>query len=158
MLADSKPTALATLLFLALLMNGCMTMPPAPLPPQPSAETQQPQSELRYGTVTSRVVKDKTTQTELVELFGGPDIATTDAAGTETWVYESKSSTSTSQSQSAVSARGAGLHLFFFGEASAQARDQNSGTSTYSTKNVTLIVNFNKDKTVKDYSVRQSSS
>jgi hypothetical protein len=107
------------------------------------------------------VVKGKTTQTELLEYFGGPNIATTDADGTETWVYESKSSTTTTQNQGAASARVDAMCLFFgfagMSQGTAQGQYANSGSTTTSSKNLTFIVKFNSDKTVKDYSVRQSS-
>jgi outer membrane protein assembly factor BamE (lipoprotein component of BamABCDE complex) len=149
-------------LFCALCVCGCITQPPPP-PPLP-AQTEQPQdakSGTTYGTITTKVVKGKTTQTELLEYFGGPNISTTDADGTETWVYESKSSSSTTQNQGAASARVDAMSLFFgiggLSQGTGQGQYQNSGTTTTSSKNLTFIVKFNPDKTVKDYSVRQSS-
>ncbi|MCC7284577.1 MAG: hypothetical protein IT503_00205, partial [Burkholderiaceae bacterium] len=75
--------------------TGCMpSMPPMPATqaapaPAPTAGAPAVQaSTMSYGTVTSQVVKGKTTQLDLLQLFGGPSIATTDRDGVETWVYE----------------------------------------------------------------------
>lgn len=160
-----KATFLLAPLTLALsaLLGACATQPPPPppLPPQQQNQAQESKSATSYGTITSTVVKGKTTQAELIEYFGGPNITTTDGDGTETWVYESKSTTSSTQNQSAESARVDAMGVFFGviggGSATGQSQSQSSGSTTYSTKNLTFIVKFNPDKTVKDYSVRQST-
>ena len=41
-------------------------------------------SALSYGTVTAQVQKGKTTQIDLLQAFGGPNISTTDRDGVET--------------------------------------------------------------------------
>ena len=130
---------------------------PAPAPaPQPST--------LSYGTVTTRVERGKTTQADLLELFGGPNISTLDAEGNETWVYE-RSVTQTDVSSQSQNLRGAvGLDFFFgagvFGGragASGEAGRVSSQTQTTSSiRTLTVIVKFNKDRTVKDYSARAS--
>ena len=58
---------------------------PAPAPIE-SSEPEQP-SALSYGMVTSQVRKGVTTQLELVQLFGSPNISTYDSAGVESWVW-----------------------------------------------------------------------
>ena len=134
----------------------------------PSAEGQQPAArpgKLSYGTVTSTVKKDQTTQAELLEMFGGPNISTTDASGLETWVYErSASDTDTSASNQARN-----LNAFFGaggtvggaalggGVSGGASSDNSRGRTTNSVRNLTVIVKFNPDKTVRDYSVRQST-
>src|SRR5580704_9321023 len=54
----------------------------------PASEPAARPSALSYGSVTSHVEKNKTTQTDLVEAFGGPNISSVDTDGTEVWVYE----------------------------------------------------------------------
>lgn len=112
-----------------------------------------------YGTITSRVQKGKTTQSELIELFGGPNISTTDPDGTEVWVYEVKSSSTNVATRDSAEAKVKAFDVFFglgmYGQASGQSTSQGNTSVTYSMKNITFIVKFNKDKTVKDYSVRQ---
>ena len=52
------------------------------------------------GTVTAQVQKGKTTQIDLLQAFGGPNISTTDRDGVETWVYERTATQSDVQSNS----------------------------------------------------------
>jgi len=133
-----------------------------------SAHAQQPAAQpgrLSYGTVTSTVKKNQTTQAELLDLFGGPNISTTDATGLETWVYErSASDTDTSASNQArnlnafFGAGGAAGGAAVGGGVSGGASSDNSRARTSnSVRNLTVIVKFNPDKTVRDYSVRQST-
>ena len=120
---------------------------------------------LSYGTVTSQVKKNQTTQADLIELFGGPNISTTDASGLETWVYER----SASETDAAGSSDARNLNAFFgaggnvggaaigggVAGGASSARDRSRTTNTVRT--LTVIVKFNPDKTVRDYSVRQST-
>lgn len=142
---------------------------PPKLAPQPVAttrtvpsETTATRSALSYGAVTARVVKNKTTQLELLEQFGGPNVSTTDADGTEVWIYERivTQSDIASQSKNFQGAVNLGVSFGFAnwganagGSASAgNAVVQSSNTT--STRTLTVIVKFNADKTVKDTSVR----
>ena len=132
-------------------------------PPQ-QQQAERPGS-LSYGTVTSQVKKNETTQLQLLELFGGPNISTTDADGLETWVYERSASTT----DTAGAAEARNLNAFFgaggnvggaavgggVAGGASSARDRSRTTNTVRT--LTVIVKFNPDKTVRDYSVRQST-
>lgn len=153
-----------------LAATGCAApQAPAPAAPQaaappPAAAPARQASALSYGTVTSRVERGKTTQVELLELFGGPNISTVDAEGNETWVYERSVSQTDVASQS-QNLRGAmGLDVFFgagaFGGrvgASGEAGRTTSQTQTTSSvRTLTVIVKFNKDRTVRDYAARAS--
>lgn len=161
------------LLISAAQLTACAT---PPMPDVDKASSQKPsvvaaaepaarQSALSYGSVTSRVEKNKTTQTDLVEAFGGPNISSVDTDGTEVWVYErsvTQSDVST-QSKDYVGAVNLGVSFGYphFGASagasgSAEKRSGQSSTS-YSTRTLTVIVKFNTDKTVKDYSARAST-
>ena len=129
----------------------------APPPSQPGR--------LSYGTVTSQVKKGQTTQAELLDLFGGPNISTTDASGLETWVYER----SASETDASGSSDARNLNAFFGaggnvggasvggGVAGGASSNRDRSRTTNSVRNLTVIVKFNPDKTVRDYSVRQST-
>lgn len=99
---------------------------------------------------------------------------TTDKDGTEIWMYDKTASTvsgnyahSGSQAEkSEASVMAAYLGIPFVagiagatGTSKTQSAQVSQGTSnvTRSVKNITFIIKFNADKTVKDYSVRQSS-
>lgn len=151
------------------------------LPPPPPPAGDQP-STLSYGMVTGRVKKGVTTQQEIIELFGGPSMMTTDKDGTEVWMYDKTASTVTgsyAQSGSQASRSEASIEAntmaAFFGiplvagvgrttgsantSATAQSAQvgQGTGTVTRSVKTITFIIKFNADKTVKDYAVRHAN-
>ena len=162
--ALARSTAMATLL---LTVAACSMNP---LPPEPASATPAQssaaappvrQSALSYGTVTSQVQKGKTTQIELIELFGGPNISTTDAAGLETWVYE-RSVTQTDVETRSQALQGAvNLGLFFNSAnltAGASGNRSNASASTASSfRSLTIIVKFDGNKVVSDYSARASN-
>jgi hypothetical protein len=110
--------------------------------------------------VTSQVQKNKTTQLDLVQMFGGPSISTTDGEGNEVWVYERAVTETERQSRSEGWQAAANLGLFFssvqLGGGGSTGRTSSSGTTSTSFRSLTVIVKFNPDKTVKEYSVRAS--
>lgn len=158
---------------LLALVTACMTpMPPLPLqsttttaaapPPAPNAgATLTGASALSYGTVTSQVIKGKTTQLELLQVFGGPNIATTDRDGVETWVYE-RSATQTEAQAGSQAAQGTASLGAFFKYIDLQAGGSISRSAAHSSasssiRSLTVIVKFAADKTVADYTVRAST-
>ena len=118
------------------------------------------QSGLSYGSVTSQVQKNKTTQLELVQMFGGPSISTTDADGIEVWVYERAVTETERQNRSEGYQAAANLGLFFasvnLGGGGSTGKSTSSGSTSTSFRSLTVIVKFNPNKTVKEYSVRAS--
>ena len=117
-------------------------------------------SALSYGAVTATVVKGKTTQIELVQMFGGPNISTTDGEGVETWVYERSVSQTDVASKSNNWQAAANLGLSFghvqAGVSGGGGSAGSAASSASSFRSLTVIVKFNANKTVKDYSVRAS--
>jgi len=154
----------------SLCVAACMSAPPPPPPaPAPVAESAQAvsappahsgASALSYGMVTSQVVKDKTTQADLLQLFGGPNIATTDNEGTETWVYERSVTQTDVSSRNQNWQAAAGLDLFFshVGANAQGGGGQAAGASSVASsfRSLTVVVKFNPNKTVKNYDVRSS--
>jgi len=138
-----------------------------PTEPQQRVASNEPapstveQSALSQGMITSRVKKGVTTQADLIDLFGGPNISTVDSEGNETWLYEVKTSSVSTQGKSSTTTRAEALSLFFgIGLASSGESQEETSSSrdvSYSMRNLTFIVKFNEDKTVKEYSVRQSA-
>lgn len=157
-------------IFVALGAIGCsgggkdLSAPPAERVDNAAAGTAEKPSNLSYGSVTAIVKKGVTTQSELIDMFGGPNISTTDKDGTETWVYERTAS----MSDTAGSSDQKHLEAFFSGGyaggggniaggASGGAARQNDQRRTVnSVRTLTVVVKFNPDKTVKDYSARAS--
>lgn len=130
----------------------------------PAAGTAERPSSLSYGTVTSMVKKGQTTQMELLNLFGGPNISSTDGEGLETWVYER--TTSTTETAGAQDSKN--LEAFFGaggsigpavvgGGVAGGTRSSNDARRTSSSvRTLTVVVKFNPDKTVKDCQTRAS--
>src|SRR4051812_39842112 len=159
--------AFAATAVLVVLGAGCANKndaKPAEHVDNAAAGTAERPSALSYGSVTATVKKGVTTQSDLINMFGGPNISTTDADGTETWVYERTSS----MSDTAGTQDQKHLDAFFGGGAaigsgavgggvSGGAANQNDQRRTVnSVRTLTVVVKFNGDKTVKDYSARAS--
>jgi hypothetical protein len=172
----------------SLLIAGCATTQTAsaeaakspgpshsdpPSAPAASNPAERP-SALSYGTATGLVKKGVTSQQELLELFGGPSVMTTDKEGVEVWMYDKTTSTvsgsanqnakQASQSEAKTMAAYFGIPLITgVGGIKASEKDQSNqeghsqNSVTTSVKTITFIIKFNADKTVKDYSVRQAT-
>jgi hypothetical protein len=150
------------------MLVACVSAPklpesaaPAPTPaPAPIVAPQPAPSALSYGTVTSVVRKGETTQLDLVQLFGSPNISTYDSAGIETWVYERTVSQTDVQTNSKAVQGAANLGLFFdfggVGGGGAASQSTQAASTISSVRSITVIVKFNEQKIVSDYSVRAS--
>lgn len=97
-----------------------------------SGETTE-SSNLTYGIVKSKIVKGETKQSEILELFGSPNIVTKNKSNKEVWSYNKMS----------VEKKG-GQTSFLAGE---------RASTSSSSKSFDLIISFNDDDTVNDYSV-----
>jgi hypothetical protein len=167
-------TSVTVCILIACLCIGCMAtqkdnhqvqtnqssqnMPATNVPVDQGAAKQ---SGLSYGMVTSKVEKKVTTQAQLIELFGGPNIATTDSDGLETWVYERTATQSQVSQDATVNSQVQRLGIFFgigvTGNDKASTQVDSHSSVTSSIKTLTVIIKFNKDKTVQDFSVRTAS-
>jgi len=148
------------------MVGGCAdnTPPPSERVDNPAAGTAEKPSNLSYGTVTATVKKNVTTQSDLIDMFGGPNISTTDKDGSEKWVYERTSS----MNDTAGSAQDKNFNAFFGGGAGGggvavgggvsggSKSSANQQRSVNSVRTLTAVITFNPDKTVKDYTVRAS--
>jgi hypothetical protein len=148
------------------IVSGCAdkTPPPSERVDNPAAGTAERPSNLSYGTVTATVKKNVTTQSDLIDMFGGPNISTTDKDGSEKWVYERTSS----MNDTAGSAQDKNFNAFFGGGGNiggatigggvsgGSKSSANQQRSVNSVRTLTAVITFNPDKTVKDYTVRAS--
>ena len=165
---SSRPRRMAFAACCAVVCTGCMstmaTVPPAqpmqitvPTTGAPAVQA----STLSYGSVTSQVIKGKTTQMDLLQTFGGPNIATTDRDGVETWVYERSTTQTDVQSQSQAAQGAVSLGAFFkyvdLQASGSMGRSTAAASTSSSIRALTVIVKFGADKTVADYSVRAST-
>ena len=97
-------------------------------------------SNLSFGTIKSSIVKGKTSQSEVVQLLGSPNIVTKNKNNEEVWTY-SRQSTDSEEG-------GFGGGLFVFGGSKA--------FSSQSSNSFDLIITFSEKDIVRDYSVVQA--
>jgi outer membrane protein assembly factor BamE (lipoprotein component of BamABCDE complex) len=97
-------------------------------------------SNLSFGTIKSSIVKGKTSQSEVVQLLGSPNIVTKNKDNEEVWTY-SRQSTDSEEG-------GFGGGLLVFGG--------NKAFSSQSSNSFDLIITFNSKDIVRDYSVVQA--
>ena len=105
-------------------------------------------SNLTSGQVSLTLKKNITTQTEVVETFGAPNLVTQNADGEEVWTYQKNATVSNAASNSSYA-----TIILLGGSSKSSGFEQSSRT-------MTLIIKF-KDikgvKTVVDFSSRSSS-
>ncbi|KGE16058.1 hypothetical protein [Sphingobacterium deserti] len=90
-------------------------------------------SNLTIGAVKSKIVKNETTQEEILKLFGTPNLVSKNKSNREVWSYNKMS----------VENR-AGSTDFFSGQRASQST---------SSKSFDFIITFDEEDIVKDYSV-----
>ena len=117
------------LLCISLLLSGCATVQPVE------------KSRLTPGMVKKEIIKGVTTQNEIVEVFGPPNIITKNKSDNEVWTYD-KVSVESSWSENFGSIIIAGI---------------SGGRTSASSRTFTLMVEFDDDGVVKDYSYRSSA-
>lgn len=120
---------IVNLLLLVVLIGGCASVQPTE------------KGNLTPGMAKTKIIKGQTTQNEILEVFGAPNIVTKNKSGNEVWTYD-KASIETGTSDvygTIIIAGGVG-----------------SRTST-SARTFTLMIEFDDKGIVKDYSYRSSA-
>jgi hypothetical protein len=115
--------------FAVLFLLGCASTGPAQ------------KSNLTAGMVKKEIIKGVTTQNDILQVFGAPNIITKNRSGNEVWTYDK-----VSVERSASSQYGTIIIAGIGGERSG------IGTRTF-----TLMIEFNDNEVVKDYSYRSSA-
>jgi len=99
----------------------------------------------------------QTSQAEILETFGAPNIMTMDATGAEMWVYD-RHATVTSDSSGGFSiGLGIGGGGGDVGGGGGLGFGKHKSKSETSTRSMTLIIKFNGQKIVSDFRSRSSS-
>jgi len=88
-----------------------------------------------------RELKIGMSSSDVVSVLGSPNMVTTDDQRRETWVYDRVSQSSSS--------KGTGLNLIVF--------NTGKNSTTSSSKTLTIIVKFDENSKVRDFSYRTSS-
>lgn len=115
---------------------------------------------ISVGTV-QREIRVGMSSSDVVSVLGAPNMVTTDGKRRETWVYD-KVATEKVYSSSTASGGGGGGGLasgsdggilgFLFGSGSSSA-----GASSTSQRTLTIIIKYDENHLVRDFSYRQSS-
>jgi hypothetical protein len=112
---------------------------------------------LTQGMVSMTLRVGQTSQYEVLQTFGGPNVSTLDGAGNEVWVYDRHATVSydkTSGFSIGMLAGGGGGGAGVgggFGFGSSKSKSQQSS------RTMTLIIKFGPDKRVIDFQSRSSS-
>jgi len=139
-----KTRVLATTLLLcgALpLLNACIATTPA-------ISQVAEKNKLTTGQVQLTLRKNQTTQTEVLEVFGSPNLVTVNSDGEEVWTYQKHASVSTASSSSVY-----GTIILFGASSNTSGLEQSSRT-------MTLIIKFREldgAKRVSEFQSRASS-
>lgn len=129
---------ISTIFFSSLVfvnLTGCKTGQPV---------TNQ-NNQLTHGNVQLNLKVGQTTQADVLEVFGAPNITTIDGSGREVWTYQRHATVSQTQSSS-----GYWNILLVGGRNSSSGFEQSSRT-------ITLIIKFNDNKVVDDFKSRASN-
>lgn len=138
-------------------LNACVS---AKTPDMPYSNNQK--SNLTSGMVKKYVRVNKTTQTEIISVFGAPNIITRDKQGHEVWTYDRQSMASSAEIAAwnsggsiAAGAGGiAGKTVIGGGAGFGGAAGKNSSASQVSSASFTLMISFDDNDLVKDYRMR----
>ncbi len=134
-------TSTAALCLAAFSLAGCIATTPAATEPQQS-------NRLTTGQVQLTLHRNETTQAEVLEAFGAPNLVTVNSEGEEVWTYQRNASVVKANSSSAF-----GTVIFFGGSTQSSGLEQSSRT-------MTLIIRFrtlNGAKRVSSFDSRTSS-
>lgn len=112
---------------------------------------------LTNGMVSMTVRVGETSQAQLLETFGAPNITTIDGSGQEVWVYDRQATVESSSS----SGFSIGMLLGAGGSGVAGGGGlgfgSRKGKSETSSRSMTLIIKFDSRKIVSDFKSRSSS-
>ncbi len=117
-------------LLLPMWLTGCMSHPQDAHPNTTNLTVGTVQGEIREGMSAS----------EVATILGSPNIVTTDEKRREVWIYDKVSSNSVDTSNSAFGS------IFILGARSGQSQ------STSTQRTLTIIIKFDENKTVRDFS------
>ena len=140
--AGSNSTAVVSLaslpgLLLCGVLSGCVVEQPGPLSQRNSALTQ--------GNVQLNLVVGETTKADVLETFGAPNVTTRDGSGREVWTWQRAAQVN----QSSSNARYWTI-LVAGGARSASGFESSSSM-------ITLIIKFDENDVVTDFSSRSAN-
>ena len=131
-----RSTNLITVLLAGIAVAGCVQTQTKPVTTR--------NSELTHGNVQMNIKKGETTQTQILETFGAPNITSIDASGQEVWTYQRMATVAQSSASSSY-----WTVILAGGTNTAAGFEQSQRT-------MTLIIKFDEKKVVSDFRSRSS--
>ena len=140
-------TKIIPILSISVILFNCA--PPEPIIIEVPVEKED---KLTLGTVQSKIKKGMN-QTEVLEVLGSPNIVTKNKNGNEVWTYDkvgsSQSSTSGVSATYGQAQLNQGFWAFLFGGTTNSA--QSSSDNSTESKSLTVIITFDSNSTVSDF-------
>ena len=131
----------------SIIMFSCA--PPEPIIIEVPIEKDD---KLTLGKVQSQIKKGMN-QTEVLEVLGSPNIVTKNSSGNEVWTYDkigtSQSSSNEASATYGKSQLGRGFWAFLFGGTTNSV--QSSSDRDTESKSLTVIITYNTDNVVSDF-------
>lgn len=121
------------------------------------ASASEQSNTLTHGMAQMYLRVGTTTQMEILETFGGPNVATLDGDGREVWVYDRFATVSASKDSGFSVGMLVGAAGSDVGGGAGLGFGKSKSKSSTSTRSMTLIIKFGPDKRVVDFKSRTSS-
>lgn len=123
------------LIFSSLILTNCTS----------NSSMSDKNSQITHGNVQMYIKTGVTTKSDIIEKFGSPNITTKDSSGKEVWTFQRSAQVAKSSSNSSY------LNLILLGQSG-----DNTGFES-SSRMVTLIIKFDNNDIVVDFSSRTSN-
>ena len=149
----------------SILLSGCLTPPPQPTAAQHAEQLSSTQERKMTLGVVQSSIREGMAQSDVATALGSPNIVTTDADGSETWIYD-KIATETSRSESertqktSVAAGGLGLIgavIGGVGVSQSAGSTDNTGAVSQTQRTLTVVIKFDDKRLVKSIRYQTSS-
>jgi outer membrane protein assembly factor BamE (lipoprotein component of BamABCDE complex) len=144
-------------LFISLLMLPCLFMLSScsSSPAKTGIGNSDPAS---YGLAKKKLVKGKTTQQDVIQIFGAPNITTKGTNGVaEVWTYEKVSSDYVDSQVSVGAGGGLGGGGSSIGGGGGLFGGYGKQKGSSSVRTVTLIIKFDDNEIVSDYNIMETN-
>lgn len=112
---------------------------------------------LTHGMVQMTLKVGETSQLQILEAFGAPNITTLDGTGAEVWIYDRHATVSASSNSSFSIGLLAGVGGGGAGGGGGLGFGKSKAKASQSSRTMTLIIKFNDQKIVSDFKSRSSS-
>lgn len=117
----------------------------------------QDRNTLTHGMVQMNLQVGQTSQAEVLEAFGAPNITTVDAQGNEMWVYDRHATVTSNKTGGFSIGLGIGAGGDGVGGLGGLGFGKRKTSSESSSRTMTLIIKFDRSKIVSDFRSRSSS-